>query len=130
MGMRPAVRPARFQFYIYDNNESRFVRIHDGFVCGRTEGDLKFPSLDVISRKQCRFHIDSNDVYVEDLGSTNRTKVNSVALSPGKRRRIGLNDVVEFGRRRFILTNQRDFAPSNSDDARSTTIFKALLKGD
>jgi pSer/pThr/pTyr-binding forkhead associated (FHA) protein len=129
--MTAAVRPARFQYFIFDNVERKFVKIHDGFVCGRNEGDLQFPSDDVISRKQCRFSIDANDVYVEDLGSTNKTKVNTVPIASKKKRRIQLNDVVEFGRRRFILTNQNKHEPSNFEDVKKKIrIYKAIRKTD
>jgi hypothetical protein len=125
-------RPARFQYFIFDNVERKFLKIHDGFVCGRTEGDLQFPADDVISRKQCRFIIDANDVYIEDLGSTNHTKVNTVPLLAKKRRRVQLNDVIEFGRRRFILTNQNKFAPANIEDidAKKSALYRAIRRTD
>jgi hypothetical protein len=130
--MQPAVKPAKFQYYIYDNHERRFVRIHDGFLCGRSDGDLQFPKDDIISRRQCRFTIEGNDVYIEDLGSTNRTKVNTVPIVPKKKRRIQLNDVVEFGRRRFILTNQNKHEPANIEDVKKKPkmAYKALRKDD
>jgi pSer/pThr/pTyr-binding forkhead associated (FHA) protein len=128
--MPAAVRPARFQYFIFDNVERKFVKIHDGFLCGRNEGDLQFPSDDVISRKQCRFTISANDVYLEDMGSTNRTKVNTVPLNSGKRRRMQINDVIEFGRRRFILTNQDKHEPSNLVDPSKKAVYKAIRKSD
>lgn len=130
--MQSAARPARFQYFLFDNVERGFIRIHDGFLCGRNDGDLQFPTDDVISRRQCRFSIDANDVYIEDLGSTNRTKVNSVPIVPKKKRRIQLNDVIEFGKRRFILTNQNKHEPSNIEDvkAKKGKDYKVARKDD
>src|SRR3954470_12440664 len=125
--MPVAARPARFNYFIFDNVERKFVRIHDGFIVGRNEGDLQFPSDDVVSRRQCRFTIDANDVYIEDMGSTNRTKINTVPIPSKKKRRIQLNDVIEFGKRRFIFTNQNKHEPSNFEDVkRKVRIYKAI----
>lgn len=99
-------------------------------MCGRTDGELKFPLDDVVSRQHCRFTITGNDIFVEDLSSTNRTRVNSVPITPSRPRRIKLNDVIEFGTQRFILTNQSKFAPSNTeDDFKAVKLYKAM-RGD
>ena len=93
-------------------------------VCGREGSHLVFPSDDLMSKKHCRFSLKDGFAYVEDLRSKNRTKVNSLALTPGHPRRLQLNDVVEFGSHRFILTHQNKFAPANIQDSFTQQIFK------
>jgi pSer/pThr/pTyr-binding forkhead associated (FHA) protein len=46
---------------------------------------------------------DTEQVFVEDEGSTNGTLVNEVRLSPGERRELKDNDYVRFGSIMFIV---------------------------
>lgn len=104
------------KYFLYDNRARIFHEIRDGTLCGRLEGEHRYPKDGLLSRKHCRFSIDGNEVYVEDVGSTNSTRVNTVPIVSGKKRRIRLNDVIEIGNQRLILTNQNRFAPANTED--------------
>jgi hypothetical protein len=126
---KQGVGSSKIRFFLYDNVDKKFVELHDGFVCGRIEGDLKFPDDKIVSRKQCKFSISGNDVYIEDLGSTNRTQVNSVPAEPGHRRRIQLYDVIEFGSQRLILSHQDKF-PANVQDRIKAKTYKAARRED
>lgn len=103
------------RFFLYDNVAKKFVEIHDGFLCGRLEGHLQFTDDKAVSRSQCQFSISGNDVYIEDLNSTNRTKINGVPTQAGHRRRLHLYDVIEFGAQRLVLSHQDKF-PANVQD--------------
>src|SRR4051812_5697948 len=119
-----------FQYYLFNNHKRTFAEIKDGSICGRYDGEIQYPSDTLMSRKHCRFYVVGNEVYVEDLKATNSTKVNTVPIQPLKRRRIRLNDVIEVGGQRFILTNQTKHAPSNIQDATRIKKYKALRKAD
>lgn len=106
----------RFRFYLFNNRNGEFIEVRDGSLCGRVEGDLLFGKDTSMSRRQCGFVVTGNDIYIEDFGSTNPTKVNSVPMQSGKRRRIQLNDVIEVGTQRLILTNQCEHAPGSVQD--------------
>jgi hypothetical protein len=124
-------KPPRFRYFLYDNNARVFTEIKDGFVCGRAEGDLQFPDDDVVSRRHCKFSVQLNDVYIEDFKPTNSTLVNTVPLRPGKKRRLQLNDVIEFGSQRLILTNQDKFAPANiQDGSHRPILYKGWIRPD
>jgi hypothetical protein len=120
-----------FRYYLYNNGSRSFAEIRDGTVCGRIEGEITYPKDDLISRKHCQFSVVGNEIYIEDFDSTNKTKVNTVPIQSRRKRRIRLNDVIEIGAQRFILTNQNRFAPSNIHDlARPNPVYKALRKDD
>ena len=120
-----------FRYYVYDNKKKTFAEIRDGTICGRTEGTLRFEDDGLVSKRHCIFTVLGNEVYIEEFGSTNPTEVNSVALHPHKRRRLRLNDVIEFGSQRLILTNQDKHTPGNAHDARKTPrIHKGLRTAD
>jgi hypothetical protein len=118
------------RFFLYSNTSKRFAEIHDGFVCGRIEGDLQFPDDKVVSRRQCQFFVNGNDVFVADLDSTNRTKVNNVPVQPGYKRRVQLNDVIEFGSQRLVLSSQDKFPAHVQDKVGDSRVFKAARRDD
>lgn len=108
------------RFFLFHNNSGNFSEIGDGTVCGRVEGELLYPEDALISRRHCRFVISGSEVYIEDFGSKNSTRVNGVPLAPGRRRRLRLHDVIELGAQRLILTNREGYAPQNTQDAAET----------
>lgn len=121
----------KLRFFLFNNVSKNFFEIWDGFSCGRLEGDLKFPADDVVSRKHCRFSVEGSTVYIEDLHSRNHTKLNTVPIRPGYRRKLHLNDVIEFGVQRFILTNQQIMTPGPIQDVfNATPFYKALPQAD
>jgi hypothetical protein len=98
-------------------------------IFGRTEGDQRYPKDRAMSTQHCRVHVARNDVYVEDLKSTNGTKVNAVKIEPARRRRIQLDDVIVVGRRRFILTNQDRYAPAHAETTRWSKVLGGRTLG-
>jgi hypothetical protein len=113
----------RQNFYLYDWKAKSFLEVRDGTVAGRSEGELRFPTDHSVSRRQCMFQVVGNEIYIQDFGSTNHTRVNDVPLDAGRKRRIRLDDVLQFGRRRFTLTHQKDRAPGNVRDATSKKLY-------
>lgn len=120
--------PKKLNYYLYDNRTKTYFQLRHGMVCGRAEGDMIFTADSLMSRKHCCFHISGNEIYIEDFDSTNRTKVNSVPILPNRRRRIRLNDVIELGTQRWILTNQNRHVPSNVKDLTQGKKFYRALK--
>ncbi|OFZ56406.1 MAG: hypothetical protein A2428_15660 [Bdellovibrionales bacterium RIFOXYC1_FULL_54_43] len=121
----------RIAFYLYDNVDRKFIPLQHDLICGRTEGDLQFPEDTLLSRKHCLFSVQGQVVTIRDLNSTNRTRVNSLELQPGKDRRLQINDVIELGKRRLILTHQKQFPPANIQDRLSPEFsYQARRKSD
>src|SRR4051812_25447770 len=123
-------KKTKIRFFLYNNDSGKFTGIDDGVVCGRTEADISFPGDHLVSREHCRFAIVGNDVYIEDMSSTNETKVNGVAIQSRRKRRLLLNDVVEIGTQRLILTTQKHHPPSNVKDPDQTRVFSAVRRAD
>ena len=66
-------------------------------VVGRDEGlDLQLKHEDGASRRHCRFTVEGDGVFVEDLGSSNGTKVNGAKISG--RVAVKAGDVVTVGK--------------------------------
>ena len=56
-----------------------------------------------VSRQHAMFILRRDGVYVQDLGSTNGTRINGFSLAPKRIYRLRNGDEVEFGRLRIIL---------------------------
>jgi pSer/pThr/pTyr-binding forkhead associated (FHA) protein len=54
-----------------------------------------------VSRLHARFEYRSETLYVEDLGSTNGTRINGFDLTPGKSYRLATGDEIELGSMRL-----------------------------
>ncbi|MBC7693073.1 MAG: FHA domain-containing protein [Methylotenera sp.] len=118
-------------FYLYNDRLKTFRLIRDGSVCGRSEGDIQFSEDDLVSQRQLQFTVAGNEVYVEDYNSTNKTRINGVHILPGRKRRIRLNDVIEFGLQRMVMTHQNAHAPGGTPDLQEKIrIFKAAKRND
>ena len=80
-------------------------------VVGRDEGlDLQLKHEDGASRKHCRFTVEGRDVFVEDLGSSNGTKVNGTKIA--RRTAVKPGDVVGVGKVRVRAAIVADAAPA------------------
>lgn len=108
------------QLYFFHDQRKHYIPIHDGLVIGRSKGDLNFEDDPLISRQHCRILIIKGEAYLEDLGSTNPTRVNRVPLLPNRRRRLLINDVVKVGEQRLILTTQTLHKPAGTQEG---TVF-------
>jgi pSer/pThr/pTyr-binding forkhead associated (FHA) protein len=87
--------------HVVDIATKEETRILGEMVFGRAEVDKNFPSDSLISRRHFRFVPADDVVLIEDLGSTNRTKVNGKLLKPSTLYKLKSRDVIEFGQQKF-----------------------------
>jgi len=84
------------------------------FVIGRDEGCNLRPASPAISKRHCSIAVKNHEVFIEDLGSTNGTIVNEVAivgeqkLSPGDRVKVG---PLDFTLKFTLLEKKSDSTP-------------------
>lgn len=80
--------------------EGQEIQIHDGFVIGRDPNLSKIAHLlssrKNVSRAHARFLIIDEDLYVEDLDSTNGTRVNMFLIPSGSRHKLEHLDKIAF----------------------------------
>lgn len=75
-----------------------------GIIIGRSS-DVSSLVIDYdksVSKKHCRIYLKGNDVYIEDLGSANKTYVNDVQITSPQI--IRNTDEIKIGRVRFGVT--------------------------
>lgn len=102
-------------YYFFHDQRREFLPIRNGFTLGRIRGHITFSDDARISREHCRIHMIGDAVYIEDLGSTNRTTINRQEIDPFRRQLIRLNDVIRIGQQRLVLTCEKDTEPEIED---------------
>lgn len=91
-------------------------------VVGRDDGlELRLQHEDGASRRHCQLTVEGNDLYIEDLGSSNGTKVNGKKLE----RRVALKpaDIVGVGKVRLRAAIVAS-APATKSAAKATQAAK------
>ncbi len=87
------------------------VALKDSYIVGRmSDEDTSQPDIDLtsadaksagVSRLHARISYHDDTLYVEDLRSTNGTRINGVDLVPGKSYRLLASDEIEVGTMRL-----------------------------
>ena len=130
--------------YVVDQLTKEETRIFGDMTFGRVEVDKNFPKDTLISRKHFRLRPTTEGVLIEDLGSTNRTKVNGKLLKANTLYKLRSRDVIEFGQQSMQIfiggkivgaaadLVSKDFA--NVDAVDQSLVFERLVsdkkKGD
>ena len=83
--------------YLLNTRSREGLPIGRGIDLGRTRGDFRFVDDLKVSRLHCRLHVVEGSVFIEDLGSTNRTRLNRNRILPHTRVALRLDDVIEIG---------------------------------
>jgi pSer/pThr/pTyr-binding forkhead associated (FHA) protein len=89
--------------YVVDQLTKEETRIFGDMTFGRVEVDKNFPKDTLISRKHFRLRPTSEGVLIEDLGSTNRTKVNGKLLKANTLYKLKSRDTIEFGQQKVQI---------------------------
>jgi len=117
-GPRPPVDqvapPWRLLLQIGSENRTTLgVSVHPQMLVGREDSkkrripEIDFASFDGsrqgVSRRHARITYNDDALYIEDLDSTNGTRINGFQLEPGSTYRLRDGDELEFGRLRVVL---------------------------
>ena len=100
----------RLRFII--GNEIKIIPIQDTIVIGRVLDNETSIGFDLtpygayhfgVSRKHAVLTLFDGSLYLEDLGSTNGTRINGFQLTPRQKYRLRDADELEFARLRTII---------------------------
>ncbi len=84
-------------------NQNRLINIYDGLTFGRTEGNELFSNDPLVSKTHCKIYVQGTHIFVEDVGSSNKTKVNGKNISSNVRISLSVGDKLEIGNQQLIL---------------------------
>lgn len=126
--------------YVVNDATKEETRILGETVFGRADVDKNYPQDTRISRKHFRICPTSEGVLIEDLGSTNRTKVNGKLLKANAVYRLKSRDVIEFGQQKLqifiggkIVGEHTDLIgkdPSNENAVEQSMVFERLCSSE
>jgi pSer/pThr/pTyr-binding forkhead associated (FHA) protein len=116
-GPRPATNllapPWRVLLQVGGENKTTVgVSVHDYTVIGRADGSENDADVDLnpygafqngVSRRHAAISHDKGAIYIEDLESTNGTRINGFQLPPNQKFRLRDGDELELGRVRIII---------------------------
>jgi hypothetical protein len=89
--------------YVVDPATKEETRILGEMTFGRVDADKSFPQDTLISRRHFRLVPADDVVLIEDLGSTNRTKVNGKLLKASTLYKLRSRDLIEFGQQKLQI---------------------------
>jgi pSer/pThr/pTyr-binding forkhead associated (FHA) protein len=109
------IYPMRLTLRLVDRSRVLSTQLADRLVIGRGGGSRK-PEIDLsnfdglrcgISRWHAVFIYDENNLFVEDLNSTNGTRINGYQIDTGRAYRLRNGDELELGSLRMIVNMVR-----------------------
>ncbi len=92
----PAQKP-KSAVIIRGAHQGLSFEIKDRLTIGRKDADILLPEDRMVSRLHAKLHIRAEEVFIEDLGSTNGTSLNGRRIEPNTLERVSRGDVVKVG---------------------------------
>lgn len=80
-------------------------QIHMGKPNDRVPPDIDvsgFPNAEVVSRIHADIRVEGGHYFIEDVGSSNGTYINSIPLLPGNRHRLRIGDRIALGKGNLV----------------------------
>lgn len=93
-----------FQFSLELISENRIFIVTNGMIFGRTRGTVLFSNDLHMSSIHAQFDINSNQVYLTDLNSSNGCFVNNKRLPPETPTLLNSDDKITIGSQHFIFS--------------------------
>ena len=91
-----------FRLVIKKTGETFNLKANSITTIGReSTNDIAFPEDFSISRRQARIIFEQDDIFIEDLGSTNGTYLNKRRIT--KKMKLENNDEIKIGKKDFIF---------------------------
>ena len=94
--------------YLFHVNALHYYELRDLLTIGRTAGEIICPDDGRMSGKHARIWVEIQEfektIYVEDLGSKNKTILNRLEIAPQQKTKLHLNTLLEIGNQQFIAT--------------------------
>lgn len=105
--VRPQVPPLAVVLHVVGEAQRLVLPVRPRLVVGRGGSDGAGPDVDLtliggghsgVSRQHAALHYSDQALHIEDLNSTNGTRINGMPLRPGERYRLRKDDEITLGR--------------------------------
>lgn len=114
--------------YLYHVNTFSYHEVTGPLLIGRTNGDLVFNDDGRMSGKHAQFTIEGEALFVEDLGSKNKTVINRSEIPAGQKLKLKNFTLLEVGSQQFILTDNKNLSIQQINDVMEHHISRPVVK--
>jgi pSer/pThr/pTyr-binding forkhead associated (FHA) protein len=118
--------------YLYHVNILTYHEIVDQVTIGRTTGEIICADDGRMSGKHAQVSVEMIDsqqvIYIEDLGSKNRTAVNRTEIPPNQKLKIKMYFMLEIGDQKFVLTDSKTVNMQDMNEMIDRHMKKTLVK--
>ena len=113
-------------------NQVKYYEITDQLTIGRTTGEIICSEDGRMSGKHAQFTLDNladmNTVYIQDLGSKNRTIVGRAEIIPNTKTQLKMYCLVEVGDQQLILTDNTNMNLQDINEMIEKNLKKPTIK--
>ncbi len=113
-------------------NQVKYYEIADQLTIGRTTGEIICSEDGRMSGKHAQFTLDKlgdlNTVYIQDLGSKNRTIVGRAEIIPNTKIQLKLYGLIEVGDQQLVLTDNNNMNLQDVSEMIEKHLKKPILK--
>ncbi len=89
--------------FFFDSSKEVVIELSDNMTFGRNK-ECDYSVIDHrVSGVHFKVVVKKNDVYIIDLESSNRTRLNGAEVSPNQEMKLSLKDKVKFGEQQFYF---------------------------
>ena len=100
------------KYCLVDCLTKNIIELHSNFIIGRVEGNFVIEEDDKLSKKHCKITIVNDQVFIQDLNSTNKTFVNSDKLKE-KPQELSQGDIIVVGNQKYIFSEAKKVVELN-----------------
>lgn len=118
--------------YLYHVNDLKYYDLKESLTIGRLTGDILFPADNRVSSKHAKISVETIEnklvVYVEDLGSKNRTMINRAEITPHLKTKIRFFALLEIGDQKFVLSETNNINLQTLGEMIDAQLAKSIIK--
>jgi hypothetical protein len=117
--------------YLYYVNNLAYFEIGEEITIGRTTGEIICADDGRMSGKHAQVTVEliNNEslIYIQDLGSKNRTAVNREEIQPNQKQRLKTYALIEIGDQKFVVTESNKVNIQDLSDMIDMHLKRSLI---
>lgn len=117
--------------YLYHVNNLRYHEVVDQLTMGRTTGEIICADDGRMSGKHAQVSVETIEnqlvLFVEDLGSKNKTIVNRNEIAPHQKIKIKMYCLLEVGDQKFVVTDSNNINVQNLNEMIEKHLRKSVI---
>lgn len=117
--------------YLYHVNNLAYFEIGEEITIGRTSGEVICAEDGRMSGKHAQVTVElinnESQIFIQDLGSKNRTAVNRAEIPPNEKKRLKSYSLIEIGDQKFVITESNKVNIQDLSDMIDKHLKRSLI---